>query len=182
MGDIAVRFGCRYGARRGEKGVGVESTSLVVVGAGPYGVAVAAQAIERGIDTVVFGRPMSFWTDHMPSGMFLRSGPDWHLDASETHTLEAFLEEREIATSDVDPVPIEVSIEYATWFQQRKGVVARDELVCDIVDADGRFELSTESGRAHRGGPRRRRARHYVVPGDARVGADRTATLRAPYL
>ena len=25
---------------------------------------------------------MGFWREHMPAGMFLRSGPDWHLDAS----------------------------------------------------------------------------------------------------
>jgi cation diffusion facilitator CzcD-associated flavoprotein CzcO len=48
--------------------------ALLVVGAGPYGVAVAAHAMERGIETVVVGHPMSFWTDHMPEGMFLRSG------------------------------------------------------------------------------------------------------------
>ena len=52
----------------------MQVVALLVVGAGPYGVAVAAQAIERGVETVVVGRPMSFWTDHMPEGMFLRSG------------------------------------------------------------------------------------------------------------
>jgi hypothetical protein len=39
----------------------------LVIGAGPYGVATAARAMDQGIDTVVFGRPMSFWTDHMPA-------------------------------------------------------------------------------------------------------------------
>ena len=70
----------------------MQVVSLLVVGAGPYGMAVAAQAIERGVDTVVVGHPMGFWTDHMPEGMFLRSGTDWHLDASDIDTFEAFLE------------------------------------------------------------------------------------------
>jgi hypothetical protein len=38
-------------------------------------------ARDRGIDTVVLGQPMVFWREKMPEGMFLRSGPDWHLDA-----------------------------------------------------------------------------------------------------
>jgi hypothetical protein len=124
----------------------VESASLVVIGAGPYGVATAARAVERGIDTVVFGRPMSFWTDHMPSGMFLRSGVDWHLDAAGIDTFEAFLEDAGIAPGDVDPVPINVFLEYAAWFQRRKGLVAREDLVSDVTRTNGRFEIVTERG------------------------------------
>ena len=40
----------------------VDTTSLLVVGAGPYGLAVAARARERGIDTVIVGHPLGFWT------------------------------------------------------------------------------------------------------------------------
>ena len=58
----------------------VKETQLLVIGAGPYALSVAALAQERGISTVVQGRPMSFWRGNMPEGMFLRSGPDWHLD------------------------------------------------------------------------------------------------------
>ena len=74
---------------------------LVVIGGGPYGIATAARAIEAGIETVTVGRPLSFWTDNMPAGMYLRSGPDWHLDASRVHTFEAFLAERGIAADRV---------------------------------------------------------------------------------
>ena len=81
---------------------------LVVIGGGPYGIATAATAIEKGIETVVVGRPLGFWTDNMPEGMYLRSGPDWHLDASGVHTFEAFLEERGIGAAEIDPVPIAV--------------------------------------------------------------------------
>jgi cation diffusion facilitator CzcD-associated flavoprotein CzcO len=124
----------------------VESTSLVVIGAGPYGVATAARAMESGIDTVVFGRPMSFWTDHMPAGMFLRSGVDWHLDASGVHTFEAFLDDAGLAAEELDPIPIRVFLEYATWFLDEKGIVARDDLVVDLRRSNGRFEVLTEGG------------------------------------
>ena len=102
----------------------MDSSELLVIGAGPYGVATAARAIEHGIETIVVGGPMSFWKKHMPEGMCLRSGPDWHLDAAGVHTFEAFLEEEGIAPNEVDPVPIRVFLDYATWFQDNKGVIA----------------------------------------------------------
>lgn len=121
-------------------------TSLLVIGAGPYGVAVAGRAVERGIDTAVVGRPMGFWREHMPAGMFLRSGPDWHLDASQVHTFAAFLEERGIAPGDIDPVPITVFLEYAAWFQQQKGIAVRDQLVTALRRDDGRFVAELDDG------------------------------------
>jgi FAD-dependent urate hydroxylase len=120
---------------------------LVVIGAGPYGIATAAKAAEAGIETVVVGRPLSFWTDNMPEGMYLRSGPDWHLDASQVHTFEAFLDERGIAAPDVDPVPIAVFLEYARWFQHHKRVAVRECLVTSVRGKDdGSFLVTLDNG------------------------------------
>ena len=117
-----------------------------MVGAGPYGVAVAAQAIERGVDTVVVGHPMGFWTDHMPEGMFLRSGTDWHLDASGIDTFEAFIEDRGLSAAQIDPVPIAVFLEYAAWFQTQKHVSVRDRLVSRLERNDDAFVASLDDG------------------------------------
>ncbi len=122
----------------------MEQASLLVVGAGPYGVSVAARALDLGIDTVVVGRPMGFWKDHMPDGMFLRSGPDWHLDAAGVSTFEAFLEDRMIRADEVDPVPIAVFLDYADWFQAQKGVVARERIVTSLRTTDGRFQATLD--------------------------------------
>jgi cation diffusion facilitator CzcD-associated flavoprotein CzcO len=129
------------GVNRGRQAV------LVVIGGGPYGIATAAHALEAGVETVVVGRPLGFWTDNMPTGMYLRSGPDWHLDASQVHTFEAFLEERGISASDVDPVPIAVFLDYARWFQREKHIAIRENFVTGLRANDhGSFFITLDSG------------------------------------
>jgi FAD-dependent urate hydroxylase len=118
-----------------------------VIGAGPYGLATAAYARRVGIEPLVVGQPMSFWRDNMPSGMFLRSGPDWHLDAAREYTLRAYLEERGIDPADVDPIPVGLFIEYATWFQEKAGVEVLPDLVGELSRTNGHFEATLQSGR-----------------------------------
>src|SRR5437764_11171167 len=84
------REGAETAASKGRNGM---DTQLLVIGAGPYALSTAALAREHGIDTTVVGLPMGFWRQNMPRGMFLRSGPDWHLDGSGVETLEAYLED-----------------------------------------------------------------------------------------
>ena len=124
----------------------MKQTQLLVIGAGPYALSVAALARERGIRTVVLGQPMGFWQQNMPAGMFLRSGPDWHLDSAAIHTLEAFLEERGIQPGAVDPIPIGVFLDYASWFQKAKKIEVREEFADTLAKADGRFEATLRSG------------------------------------
>jgi cation diffusion facilitator CzcD-associated flavoprotein CzcO len=122
------------------------ATQLLVIGAGPYALSTAAFARERGIDTLIAGRPMAFWREHMPEGMFLRSGADWHLDAGGVHTLHAFLDERQIRPADVDPIPIGLFLEYVEWFQHVKQLEVRQDLVVDLAKPDARFEATLTSG------------------------------------
>ena len=124
----------------------MEQTSLVVIGAGPYGLAVAAYASERGIDTLVLGRPMGFWAESMPSGMCLRSGPDWHFDAAGVHTFEAYLENAGLRPEDIDPIPIQVLLDYATWFRQQTKIRVRPDMASRVLQADGRFAVHLTNG------------------------------------
>lgn len=121
-------------------------TALLVIGAGPYALSAAALADERGIETVTVGQPMGFWREHMPEGMLLRSGTDWHLDAAAESTFVAYLEEQGIPAPEVDPIPLRLFLDYADWFARRKGIAARDERVAALVRRDGRFEATLESG------------------------------------
>jgi cation diffusion facilitator CzcD-associated flavoprotein CzcO len=124
----------------------MKHTQLLVIGAGPYALSTAALACGSGIDTVVLGRPMGFWRQNMPAGMFLRSGPDWHLDGAAIHTLEAFLEERGIQPGEVDPLPIGVFLDYADWFRQVKKIEIRAAFAGTLAKTNGRFEATLDSG------------------------------------
>lgn len=124
----------------------MDKTSLLVVGAGPYGLAVAARARESGIDTVVVGRPLGFWSGHMPGEMFLRSGLDWHLDASGRHTFEAYVEETGLLPSELDPIPIGVFLDYAAWFQEQKQLTIRDQFVSGLEQREAGFVAHLDDG------------------------------------
>jgi thioredoxin reductase len=123
-----------------------ERADLLVVGAGPYGVAAAAHAREHGVDTHVVGHPMSFWREQMPADMFLRSGVGWHLDASGTHTFEAFLQDRGLRPQDLDPVPISVFLDYTDWFRDVAALDVDERLVTDLDVTDGGFAATMDDG------------------------------------
>jgi cation diffusion facilitator CzcD-associated flavoprotein CzcO len=124
-----------------------DHTALLVIGAGPYGVAVAAYAQARGIATVVAGHPMALWRQHMPAGMFLRSSTDWHLDAEDVHTFAAFVEDRGIAAADIDPLPIAVFLDYTDWFIERSGLAIAQDMVTRLVRRGHGFEATLAKGR-----------------------------------
>ena len=102
---------------------------LLIIGAGPFGLAMAAYARHLGIDYLILGKPMDFWKTNMPAGMYLRSACDWHLDPTEVHTIEKFLETRGLRPADVDPLSLDIYLSYAQWFQEQKGIDAVPILV-----------------------------------------------------
>jgi FAD-dependent urate hydroxylase len=124
----------------------LEQTPLLVIGAGPYGLATAAEARRRGVPTVVLGEPMGFWRANMPAAMLLRSGRDWHLDAAGEHTLDAFVEAQGLDRDALDPIPIDVFIGYADWFAAEKGIEPRRERVRALARRNGGFEARMEDG------------------------------------
>ena len=124
----------------------VTRTDLLVIGAGPYGYAAAAYARDQGVGTHVVGHPMAFWRDQMPEDMYLRSGPDWHLDASGEHTFEAFFEDRGLDPADHDPIPIGVFLDHTEWFREQKKLDVDPRLVASLAKPNGTFEATMEDG------------------------------------
>jgi FAD-dependent urate hydroxylase len=124
----------------------VTDIGLLVVGAGPYGYAAAAFAQDRGIPTRIVGRPMSFWREQMPRGMYLRSGPDWHLDASGVHTFEAYFEDRGLDPAEHDPIPIEVFLDHTDWFAGCKKLAVEQIMVESLTKPEDHFEAAMSDG------------------------------------
>jgi cation diffusion facilitator CzcD-associated flavoprotein CzcO len=69
----------------------VERNQLLIIGAGPYGIATAAYAKCLGLPVTIVGKTLDFWKTNMPRGMFLRSVPDWQIDARGVATFEAYV-------------------------------------------------------------------------------------------
>jgi cation diffusion facilitator CzcD-associated flavoprotein CzcO len=46
---------------------------VAIIGAGPYGLSIAAHLREAGLDFRNFRGPMQTWIEHMPQGMRLKS-------------------------------------------------------------------------------------------------------------
>lgn len=127
-------------------------TQLLIVGAGPFGLSMAAHAKHLGIDHLVVGEPMRFWRANMPEHMYLRSACDWHLDPQDEDTIEAFLRSQGRTPEDVEPLSRNFYLEYANWFQRRKQIDCRPVLVerIDAIDdgGDGRFRATLADGGA----------------------------------
>jgi hypothetical protein len=125
---------------------------LLVVGAGPYGLSIAAHAQARGLDTGVFGRPMESWRHHMPRGMFLKSEP-WASNLSAPGSrfrLDQYCARNGVTAGHGRPMPVGTFASYGLWFAQQ-AVSRLDERLIEHIDAaPGGFALRTEDGQVLR--------------------------------
>ncbi len=99
-----------------------EPTDVAIVGAGPYGLSLAAHLRRQGVAFRIFGRPMAVWRERMPAGMSLKSEPfaSSLYDPDGSYPLSRFCAERGIAYDDVGlPVSLQTFCDYGQAFQER---------------------------------------------------------------
>jgi thioredoxin reductase len=125
------------------------SVENVIVGAGPYGLSIAAHFCAHNIETLVIGRPMASWRANMPIGMALKSETFASnlSDPLRQHTVENFYRTRGLAYRPVgDPLPIATFIDYANWFAKHSIPEVRDVELQSLRRSKGGFELSLSDG------------------------------------
>jgi FAD-dependent urate hydroxylase len=124
----------------------MSDTDVVVLGAGPYGLSIAAHLNDTGIERRVFGRTMDAWRSHMPAGMFLKSEP-YASDLSAPspgYLLGDYCRQaQEEYHNRVVPVAIERFIAYGSWFAQKLVPDIEDTEVVSLSRAPGGFLLRT---------------------------------------
>jgi thioredoxin reductase len=122
---------------------------VVIVGAGPYGLSIAAHLASSGVRFRIFGQPMSVWQKHMPKGMRLKSeGFASSLsDPQSQFTLRRYCQQEGIGYSDVgEPVRLETFIAYGLEFQRRFVPNLEEKLVVALQESALGFELQLEDG------------------------------------
>lgn len=95
--------------------------SVVIIGAGPYGLSLAAYLRAAGVELKIFGKAMGVWRDQMPHGMLLKSdGCASNLEEPQgAFTLRSYCEQRGIPYDDrLIPVSRDTFIAYALAFQK----------------------------------------------------------------
>ena len=122
---------------------------VAIVGAGPYGLSIAAHLRGSGVRFRIFGSPMHTWREHMPDGMVLKSdGFASNLsDPTSAFTLKRFCDERGIAYDDMTiPVLVETLRAYGVAFQERMVPELEDTQVTRVARYSGGFRLELASG------------------------------------
>lgn len=115
-----------------------------IIGAGPYGLSLAAHLAECRRPFAIFGKPMESWRS-MPAGMILKSEPMasnlW--DLAGEHSLERFSRDSRFAYRRTgDPLTLDRFLAYADWFRKRTVPNIDPAYVTNLRrDPDGGFVL-----------------------------------------
>jgi len=129
------------------------SVDVAIIGAGPYGLSIAAYLHDRGRSICVFGSPMGAWRDQMPRGMHLKSAgfaSDLYAPGL-AFTLGDYCAERGLAYHCASlPVSLETFVAYGMEFQRRRVHALVDSSVTSLAPASGGFELRSSIGHSVR--------------------------------
>lgn len=130
-------------------------TDVAIIGAGPYGLSIAAHLDAKGVDFRIFGTSMGVWRDNMPHGMFLKSegfASDL-FDPKGELTLEKYCRANGYPYAHIGvPVSRELFCEYGVAFQKRFAPDLDARHVVDVQPAGDGFVLRLETGETIRAG------------------------------
>jgi hypothetical protein len=133
----------------GEDSVDSSSPFVAIIGAGPYGVSIAAHLGSAGIAFRIFGKPIYRWQCQMPKGMFLKSeGCASSLaDPHGHHTLARYCAGKGLPYGDrATPVSLELFTQYALSFQRQLVPGVEEVMVTEVGASGDGFTLKLANG------------------------------------
>jgi FAD-dependent urate hydroxylase len=120
-------------------------SDVLVIGAGPFGLAISTHLRHRGIEHTIVGRPMNTWRNHMPPGLFLKSEPYGSVIASAKPGYDLATYARLNGFDDyvprIGPLSLERFLGYADWFTEQLVPDIRDLTVTSVVPGHGGFKV-----------------------------------------
>jgi thioredoxin reductase len=128
---------------------GADVTEVIIVGAGPYGLSIAAHLRSAGVGYRIFGRTMFNWQAKMPAGMLLKSDPFASnlSDPAAALTLKNYCAAQGIPYDDeAIRVSRETFVAYGEAFQRRFVPDVDERLVVDIDPTGDGFAVKLEDG------------------------------------
>jgi thioredoxin reductase len=124
-------------------------SDIVIIGAGPYGLSIAAHLRATKQPFKIFGNALESWRTFMPAGMILKSerfaSNLW--DPARRFTLQRYSEIHRIPYQAVgSPLSLDVFLQYADWFRQQAVGAIHNVKVIHLARRDGGFELTLADG------------------------------------
>jgi hypothetical protein len=127
----------------------VRLADVAVIGAGPYGLSVAAHLRGAGVPFRIFGEPLEMWRRHMPQGMLLKSDAfASNLSApADAYPLSEFCRQTGQPYADIGfRTPLATIIDYAHEFQRRHVGRVEQARVTEVTQAAGGYSLQLDTG------------------------------------
>jgi thioredoxin reductase len=125
------------------------SIDVAIIGAGPYGLSLAAYLANAGIEFRIFGKIMESWKTKMPPGMLLKSYP-WAsclYDPTSSLTLKQFYADRGIPYDDsLISVPLQTFMAYGEAFQARFVPNVENKMLISIKRSTEGFQAVFDDG------------------------------------
>jgi FAD-dependent urate hydroxylase len=127
----------------------MRSTEILIIGAGPFGLAISAHLRSGNVEHLIVGAPMDTWRTHSPVGMFLKSEPygsDFAAPQPE-YDVAAYCQSHGLDYAHrLGPLSLERFLAYADWFTGQLVPDVRNDIVTEVNRTVGGFLVSFAGG------------------------------------